>query len=375
MQPLQGIRVLDFSTLLPGPMCTLLLAEAGADVIKIERPRSGDDMRGYEPKLGPDSVNFALLNRGKKSICADLKDPNDLAAIKKLIEEADIIVEQFRPGVMARLGLGFDDVIKINPRIIYCAITGYGQNGPLAKIAAHDLNYQAEAGMLSLSCDRDGQPTVPPTLTADLAGGAYPAVINILLAIKQRELDGQARYLDVSMADNLFTFMYWGLGNGWAANQWPTPGDELVTGGSARYQIYRTADNQYLAAAPLEDKFWQTFLDLIGLPELKTAEVMAPVKDIVANKIASETLAHWLNIFDGHDVCTNAIKPLSTAPNNPHFIERGVFKHTISNQHGQTVTALPVPIDPAFRAPGVDQRTPALGEHTDDILRQHAPGS
>ena len=369
MQPLQGIRVLDFSTLLPGPMCTLLLAEAGANVIKIERPRSGDDMRGYEPKLGPDSVNFALLNRGKKSICADLKDPNDLAAIKKLIQEADIIVEQFRPGVMARLGLGFDDVIKINPRIIYCAITGYGQNGPLAKIAAHDLNYQAEAGMLSLSCDRDGQPTVPPTLTADLAGGAYPAVMNILLALKQRELDGRARYLDVSMADNLFAFMYWGLGNGWAANQWPRPGDELVTGGSARYQIYRTADNQYLAAAPLEDKFWQTFLDLIGLPELKTAEVMAPVKDIVANKIASETLAHWLNIFDGHDVCTNAIKPLSTAPNNPHFIERGVFKHTISNQHGQTVTALPVPIDPAFRAPGVDQRTPALGEHTDEILR------
>jgi crotonobetainyl-CoA:carnitine CoA-transferase CaiB-like acyl-CoA transferase len=369
MQPLQGIRVLDFSTLLPGPMCTLLLAEAGADVIKIERPGSGDDMRGYEPKLGPDSVNFALLNRGKKSVTADLKNQEDLAAIRAMIAQADVIVEQFRPGVMARLGLGFEDVCKINPKIIYCSITGYGQYGPLAKVAAHDLNYQAEAGMLSLTCDLQGHPSIPPTLTADLAGGAYHAVMNILLALRQRDLDGKPRHLDVAMADNLFSLMYWGLGSGLAANAWPNQGGELVTGGSARYQIYRTSDGKYLAAAPIEDKFWQSFVDLIGLPELKTADVMAPVRQAIADRILSQPLNDWLSVFEGHDVCVSEIKPLSSTLENPHFAERGVFNRTTTNSQGQTVTALPVPIDATFRDEVMDLTTPALGEHTAALLK------
>ena len=368
MQPLDGVCVLDFSTLLPGPMCTLLLAEAGANVIKIERPGSGDDMRSYEPKLGADSVNFALLNRGKQSITANLKEANDLASIKKLIAKADVIVEQFRPGVMARLGLGFEDVCKINPNIIYCSITGFGQHGPLSQIAAHDLNYQAEAGMLSLSSDAQGHPIIPPTLTADLAGGAYPAVMNILLALRQRDLDGQARHLDIAMADNLFTLMYWGLGNGLAAQQWPKQGGDLVTGGSARYQIYHTSDGKYLATAPIEDKFWHTFLTLIDLTELKDSAVMAPVREIIANKIKSQSLAHWLGIFEGHDVCVSEIKPLSSALDNPHFLARGIFNQTVSNSAGQTVSALPVPIDAAFRASTSNRETPALGEHNKEIV-------
>jgi crotonobetainyl-CoA:carnitine CoA-transferase CaiB-like acyl-CoA transferase len=368
MQPLHDVRVLDFSTLLPGPMCTLLLAEAGADVIKIERSGSGDDMRGYEPKLGSDSVNFALLNRGKKSITADLKNPVDLDAIKNLIAQTDVIVEQFRPGVMDRLGLGFADVCKINPKIIYCSITGFGQHGPLAQVAAHDLNYQAETGMLSLTCDDHGHPTMPATLTADLAGGAYPAVMNILLALRQRDLDGQARHLDVAMADNLFTLMYWGLGSGLAAQQWPNQGGELVTGGSARYQIYRTSDGKHLATAPIEDRFWHNFVSLIGLPELKSAEVMAPVRELVAKKLLSQTLEHWLKIFDGHDVCVSEIKPLESVFNNPHFTERGVFERTTSNRSGQTVTALPVPIDDGFRSKTITQAAPSLGEHTQEIV-------
>jgi crotonobetainyl-CoA:carnitine CoA-transferase CaiB-like acyl-CoA transferase len=143
-QPLAGVRVLDFSTLLPGPMATLLLAEAGAEVIKIERPGRGDEMRAYTPKLGPDSVNFALLNRGKRSLAIDLKAPGAVARLKPLIESADVVIEQFRPGVMDRLGLGYDAMRTINPRIIYCAITGYGQSGARADVAAHDLNYVSE---------------------------------------------------------------------------------------------------------------------------------------------------------------------------------------------------------------------------------------
>src|SRR3954462_5383678 len=266
MAPLKGIRVLDFSTLLPGPLATLVLAEAGAEVIKIERPGRGDEMRAYTPKFGTDSVNFAMLNRGKRSIALDLKDKAALARLQPLLETADVVVEQFRPGVMDRLGLGYESLTKINPRIVYCAITGYGQHGPRADVAAHDLNYVAEAGMLGLTRSAEGAPVLPAALVADIAGGTYPAVVNILLALRERDATGAGCKLDIAMADNLFTLMYWGLGNGLAAGEWPRPGGELVTGGSPRYNIYRTRDGRFLAAAPLEQKFWETFCELLNVP-------------------------------------------------------------------------------------------------------------
>lgn len=368
MRPLQDIRVLDFSTLLPGPMCTLFLAEAGADVIKIERPGTGDDMRGYAPRLGKDSINFALLNRGKKSVAADLKDPKTIEAIKRLIVDSDVIVEQFRPGVMARLGLGFDQVCQINPKIIYCSITGFGQSGPLSNVAAHDLNYQAETGMLSLSSDGHGNPFVPPTLTADLAGGAYPATLNILLALRQRDLDGKPRHLDISMADSLFALMYWGLGDGWATGHWPRPSGELVSGGSARYQVYRTADGRHLATAPLEDKFWQTFVDTIGLPELTTADPMADIKATVAARIAEKPLTHWLEAFAGKDVCVTEVKSLQSTVENPHFKARAIFERQMKTSDGMSAPALPVPIDAAFRDVRLNVESPSLGQHTREVL-------
>src|SRR5690606_29336714 len=176
---------LDFSTLLPGPLATLMLAEAGAEVIKIERPE-GDPMRSFQPRWGVDSANFALLNRGKKSMALDLKRPADRARLEPLIERADIIVEQFRPQVMKRLGLDYDTLSKRNPRLIYCSITGYGQSGPKRDVSGHDLNYIGDAGLLSLSMGPSDRPVIPPALVADVAGGAYPAVINILLALQQR---------------------------------------------------------------------------------------------------------------------------------------------------------------------------------------------
>lgn len=191
-RPLEGVKVLDFSTLLPGPVCTLILAEAGAEVIKIERPGAGDEMRTYVPRSGADSVNFALLNRGKQSIAIDLKDPDQRERLMPLIREADVVVEQFRPGVMDRLGLGYEALAQINPGIIYCAITGYGQSGPRSLVAAHDLNYVSESGMLSLTAGADGAPVLPPALIADIAGGAYPAVINILMALRERDRSGRA---------------------------------------------------------------------------------------------------------------------------------------------------------------------------------------
>jgi alpha-methylacyl-CoA racemase len=368
MQPLQGVKVVDLSTLLPGPLCTLLLAEAGADVIKIERP-DGDEMRAYEPKSGPDSVNFGLLNRGKRSVALDLKSARDREAALALIDVADIVVEQFRPGVMSRLGLGYEEVTARNPRIIYCSITGFGQTGPKSSTAAHDLNYLAQTGMLALSAGSDGAPVLPPALIADIAGGTYPAIVNILLALRQRDQTGRGCRLDVSMADNLFTFMYWALGNGWTDNGWPRPGGELVTGGTARYQVYRTLDGQYLAAAPLEEKFWQNFTRVIGAPELTTSDGEDPaVRQRVAALIASEPADVWAERFAGVDACTVQVVGLEQAVSDPHFVQRGVFGHKVRLSGGDVISALPVPIADIFRAEEKVRDAPPLGSGSPNFI-------
>jgi crotonobetainyl-CoA:carnitine CoA-transferase CaiB-like acyl-CoA transferase len=234
MQPLADVTVLDFSTLLPGPLAGLVLARAGARVLKIERPNTGDEMRSYTPRVGDFSVNFALLNAGKESIEIDLKSKDAKDRLMPLIEKADVLIEQFRPGVMDRLGLGYEDLARINPGLIYCSITGWGQGGPKAMTAAHDLNYMAEAGILGLSAGSDGAPVLPPVLAADIAAGAYPAVINILLALRNRETTKRGAYLDIAMGENLLTFAYWGLGNGFAAHQWPGGGDTPSSPAGAR---------------------------------------------------------------------------------------------------------------------------------------------
>lgn len=362
-QPLAGVCVLDFSTLLPGPLATLLLAEAGAEVIKIERPGSGDEMRSYQPKFGPSSVNFALLNRGKRSVAIDLKAPDAVARLRPLIERADIVVEQFRPGVMDRLGFGYEALAAVNPRIVYCAITGYGQSGPKAQVAAHDLNYIAECGLLGLAAGADGAPVVPPALIADIAGGTYPAMINILLALRERDSSGRGRRLDVAMADNLFTFMYWAMGNGLAAGEWPRPGAELVTGGSPRYQIYRTRDGRFLAAAPLEQKFWENFCDAIGLAAQWRDDARDPqgTRAAVAGCVASRTSAAWREALAGKDVCCAIVASVDEALGDAHFLAHGLFAQQLA-AGGRAISALPVPVDPAFRRPAAALGYPALGE-------------
>ncbi len=351
-RPLAGIKVLDFSTLLPGPLCTLLLAEAGAEVIKIERPGIGDELRTYQPRVGPDSLNFALLNRGKRSVAIDLKSQGAVDRLAPLIRAADVVVEQFRPGVMDRLGLGYDALRALNPRIIYCAITGYGQDGPRAQVAAHDLNYVAESGMLSLAAGADGAPVVPPALIADIAGGAYPAVMNILLALRQRDRDGAGSRLDISMSDNLFTFMYWALGEGEATGRWPGPATGLVAGGSPRYQVYRTADDRFVAAAPLEQRFWENFCAVIGLPAEYVDDKRDPqgTRQAIAARIAARSSAEWHAAFEGKDTCCVIMSSVEEAVRSEHFRARGLFAHKVETDTGP-FTAVPVPVAAPFRDP------------------------
>ncbi len=374
MRPLEGVRVVDFSTLLPGPLATLMLVEAGAEVIKIERPGRGDEMRSYEPAFGGDAVNFGLLNRGKRSVAIDLKAPGAVERLMPLLREADVLVEQYRPGVMDRLGLGYEALSAVNPGLVYCSITGYGQTGPKADSAGHDLNYVAESGMLSLAAGADGAPVLPAALVADIGGGTYPAVVNILLALLERKRTGKGCRLDVAMADNLFTFLYWAMGNGLAAGRWPRPGGELVTGGSPRYRIHRTADGRFLAAAPLEDKFWAAFCAAIGLPEPLRDDSWNPqaTDRAVAAIIGSRDADHWRAVFAGKDVCCSIVNSLEEALADPHVQARGLLDRRLAAPDGRSIPALPTPIVPALRGDDAEAGYPALGE-ANHLLDRPAP--
>ena len=368
--PLDGITVIDLSTLLPGPLASLMLAEAGARVIKVERP-GGEDMRHFPPKLGPWSAPFAVLNAGKECITLDLKQEPDRDRLATLIAQADIVIEQFRPGVMARLGLDPAVLGERHPGLIYCAVTGYGQDGPRSAEAGHDLNYQALTGLLSLSPGTPEAPAIPPALTADIAGGAMPAVINILLALRRRDLTGRGCRIDIAMADAMFTFAWLALaqGHAHAANAgeaadeaqdhgFPGSRDTMLTGASPRYQLYPTADDAFLAVGALEQKFWDTFCDAIALPAplRKDAEDPEATRLAVHRIIRSRDAAHWRALLEPRDCCCTIVRSLAEARADPHFVARGLFDVTAlmpgadaGSGADRTIPVATLPIAPELR--------------------------
>lgn len=361
MQPLSGLLVLDFATLLPGPLATLMLAEAGAEVVKIEQP-GGENARHFPPLIDGESAAFAMLNRGKKSMAIDLKNEAERAKLKPLLERADILVEQFRPGVMARLGLGYEEVHKLNPKLIYCSISGYGQSGPRVHEAGHDINYIGNTGLLDLQPGPRDHPVVPPMLTADIAGGSFPAVINILLALRARDQSGQGCHIDIAMTDAMFTFTWAALALGAATGRFPTPGDMWLVGGSPRYQIYPAKDGRLVACGALEPKFWAAFTKAISLPPELVDDTRNPkaTRDAVAKLIADRTSDEWRPIFAAADCCTTIVTPLRDAMQDPHFVERGLFAHQVATVSGKAIPALPVPIAPEFRAAPSAKKAPKL---------------
>ena len=293
--PLAGITVVDFTTLLPGPLATRMLTEAGAAVTKVEKP-GGDDMAGMPP-----AGFYAALNAGKRVVRLNLKREADRDAALALVAGADVLVEQFRPGVMARLGLGYEACRARNPGLIYCSVTGYGQAGPRALRAGHDLNYLAESGLLSVPATG---PAVPPALMADVGGGTLPAVINILLALLARASTGRGVHLDVAMADNvaaLAPHVLAGIG---------ADGGSDLDGRSPRYRLYATADGRHVAVGALEEKFWAAFCALIGLPDAQRDDRARPaeVARAVADRIAARPLAAWEALFAGSDCCASPVR-------------------------------------------------------------------
>lgn len=375
--PLEGLLVLDFSTLLPGPLATLMLAEAGAEVIKIERP-GGEDMRSFPPAFGETSAPFAALNRGKKSLVVDLKSEAERARLMPLLARADILVEQFRPGVMQRLGLGYEAVRAINPRIVYCSITGYGQAGPRAGEAGHDLNYAAVTGLLSLSPGTPDSPVMPPALVADIGGGTMPAVINILLGLRQRDLTGEGSYIDVAMADAMFTFGWYGLAQGHATGRFPGARENFLAGGSPRYALYATADDRFLAVGALEQKFWDAFCEELGLAAALRDDAADPeatraaIKDIVRAAPA----AQWQARLRPLDCCCTIVATLEEALADPHFRARGLFVAEVREPGGRAMPATPVPLAPIFRGErrAACLSVPGPGEHEAAIMGTERAG-
>jgi crotonobetainyl-CoA:carnitine CoA-transferase CaiB-like acyl-CoA transferase len=339
-----------------------MLAEAGAEVIKIEQP-GGENARRFPPMIDGESAAFVMLNRGKASMSLDLKSEADRAKLTQLIKRADILVEQFRPGVMARLGLGYEDARALNPRVIYCSISGYGQSGPRVHEAGHDINYIGNTGLLDLQPGPSDHPVIPPMLAADIAGGSFPAVINILLALRARDQSGQGCHIDIAMTDAMFTFTWAALALGVATNRFPAPGEMWLVGGSPRYQIYPAKDGKLIACGAIEQKFWLAFAKAIGLPTPLVDDAQNPktTRDAVARLIATRTSEEWRPIFAAADCCTTVVTPLEEAMRDPHFVERGLFAHQAATASGKSLPALPLPISPEFReSPGV-RKAPKLG--------------
>jgi len=281
----------------------------------------------------------------------NLKTPEGHAAVRALLADADVLIEQFRPGVMGRLGLSYQDLSEGNPRLIYCSITGYGQNGPKAQLAAHDLNYVGDTGMLSLVTDKDGTPSIPAIALADIGGGAYPAMINILLALMERTKTGRGRHLDIAMSENVLPFLYWALGNNLSGAP-PRPSGELTTGGSPRYAIYRTRDQRFLAVAPLEDKFWNNFCSILDV-------VPSAAREEIAERFAIRSADEWMRLFEGQDVCCSIVRTMDEALQDEHFRERGCFDRLIEVE-GSLVVGLPLPIERGFSDAATVRKAPSL---------------
>jgi crotonobetainyl-CoA:carnitine CoA-transferase CaiB-like acyl-CoA transferase len=343
---LTGCRVVDLTTLLPGPFATLMLAEAGADVIKIEPP-GGDPMRHFGPFVNGVGVSFAQLNRGKRSVSLNLKVEDDRQQLSRLISEADVVVEQFRPGVMERLGFGFEQASRLREDLIYCSITGYGQDGPAAAEAGHDLNYLARSGILSAS---SGPPRHLPVALADLAGGAYPAFHNILLALLRRQITGQGAYIDVAMYESVFALAYSALAKVEAGEGGSSLGHELRAGNSPRYGFYETADGRYLAVAAIEDAFWIELCDCLGVDEHDRDDRADPArsKAAVALQVRARTADEWRLRLAGCDTCCSVVQTMPEAVADPQTRARDVFSARVWAD-GAEFAALPVPLASGLR--------------------------
>ncbi len=370
--PLGGVRVLDLTRLLPGGYATLLLADLGADVLKVEEPGKGDYVRWTPPMVGDFSAAHVALNRNKRSLTLNLKSDEGREIFGSLVERHDVLVESFRPGVMARLGVGWKDLRARNPRLVYCAISGYGQDGPRAQTAGHDVNYIGYAGVLGIVGDEGGRPVIPGVQIGDLAGGGMAAVISILAALYRREQTGVGDFCDVSMMDGVVSWLSIHAGEFVATGVEPQRGRMHLSGAYLCYRIYPAADG-WISVGALEPQFWAALCDAIDRPDLagdafavggRRDEVVAELDALFAGRTRGE----WMKLFDGKDVCVGPVNDFAEALEDEQARHRAmIVDDDVAGvgpwkQVGNPIKLASAPGDIARLPP------PGLGEHSDAVL-------
>jgi crotonobetainyl-CoA:carnitine CoA-transferase CaiB-like acyl-CoA transferase len=359
---LSGITVIDLSRLLPGPYCSMILADHGARVIAVE-----------DKRFLADELFFNLINRNKEHMSLNLKTAKGKEIFFRLIQNADVLLEGFRPGVVDRLGVGYETVQKVNPKIIYCSITGYGQSGPFRDRAGHDANYMGYAGVLDLIGEADRPPSIPGVPIADMAGGSMNAAIGILLALFARQNTGKGQYIDISMTDGMVAFLPTALFFRQLTGQEPARADGLFSHRYACYNTYETADGQFLSIGAVENRFWRQLCDLLGVPDYAELQYddqhRLEIIEFMRQAFKQKTLDEWDVLFEGVDICWGRVQSLSEVLEDPLFRQREMVLE-IEGNNGKTSKTLGVPVK-LSETPGAVRTPPVnFGESTPEILRE-----
>lgn len=371
---LAGITILEVSRLLPGALATQMLADLGAEVIKVEQPGTGDYQRAFPPLGVRESGSFMLCNRNKRSVTVDLKNPEGKEIIRRLARTADVLIEGFRPGVMERLGFGYKAFAELNEQLVYCSLSGYGQDGPYRLVPGHDMNYLGAVGMMQLFSRPNTGPFVPGPLVADLGGGTLMAVFGILAALFARGSTGKGQLVDVSMMDGMMTFMTSHAAEWLFARREPVGGEYFNTGGAAAYNVYRGADGRWFTLGIIEKHFWERLRTLLAQPDLPDDPLSEGTEGerahaILTEVFASRPAAEWVVLLRENDLPVGPINTLQEAFSDPQIRARNMLQwinHPIEGRIPQI--GFPVKFSDT---PGKIRRPPPmLGEHTDEILAE-----
>ncbi|AZC25076.1 CaiB/BaiF CoA transferase family protein [Pseudomonas sessilinigenes] len=372
--PLASLKVLDFSTLLPGPFASLLLADMGADVLRIESLSRMDLLRVLPPHDQGVSASHAYLNRNKRSLALDLKQPEALEVVRQLVQDYDIVLEQFRPGVMERLGLGYEALKAINPRLIYVSITGYGQTGPYKDRAGHDINYLALAGLASQTGRRDQGPLPLGIQAADIAGGSLHGVIGLLAAVVARQHSGQGQHLDVSMTDCAFSLNAMSGAGYLACGVEPGMEQQVLNGGSF-YDYYRTRDGRWFSVGSLEPVFMQQLCQALGRPELAAQglstvpEQQQALKQALQIEFEKHDFAELCRLFSGVDACVEPVLSLAEAVVHPQLQARQLVSQ-VPREDGTVQAQMACPLKFSAGLPEPRHIGVRLGAHSTEVLSE-----
>jgi crotonobetainyl-CoA:carnitine CoA-transferase CaiB-like acyl-CoA transferase len=366
--------MLDLSRLLPGPYCSLLLADLGMEVLKVEDPELGDYMRKMGPIRKQDSAYFLAVNRNKKSMTLNLKVIEGKEIFYKLINSYDVALESFRPGVMDRLGIGYEELKKRNPRLILCSLSGYGQDGPYRERSGHDINYMGLGGVLELIGEKNQAPVIPGVQIADLAAGGMMSAIAILAAVVHRQKSGEGQYLDVSMLDGVISWLSIHAGKYFMDEELPERGEMILGGRYACYHVYQTKDGRYMALGALEPKFWESFCETIRRRELILKQYLEGQEQLrlieeIQKLFKTKTQKEWVELFKNADACCEPILNLEEVFHHPHVLHRQMVKELEHPVEGKT-RQVGNPIKSSQFSFEINTPPPRWGEHTMEVLKE-----